>query len=158
MKKTARKAAKKTTKPAMTFEDVVNSIPAATPIYYQLGTEPVATEGEWTEPDGDGMSLPEGFSWADPEVDEKPPVVDDKPVVEERPVTVSKVAPEVTPEPKKATVSIDDLAESVERLIKVIRFIYGRAKRKTTYNPDDIAKATRWVDEAERQLAQLRKK
>lgn len=142
----------------MTFEDVLDSIPAETPIYYQLGTEPVAKEEGWAEPDGMGMSLPEGFSWGDPEADEKPPVVDDKPVVEEKKVMASEKPPEAIPEPKKANVGIDDLAESVEKLIKVIRFIYSRAKRKTTYNPDDIAKATLWVDEAERQLAYLRKR
>jgi hypothetical protein len=145
MKKTTKKAAKKASKPAFTFEDVVDSIPDTAPVYHQLGATPVDEDDEWVFGDS-------------PEMDEKAPVAEAEVVLVESPPEVAVEPPDAIPEPKQGKPTIEDLALTAERLLKVIRFIYGRAKKKITYNPDDIAVATRWVDEADRQLSQLRKK
>jgi hypothetical protein len=137
MKKTAKKLPRKNAKSKISFSDVIDSMTEEVPVYEEIGAENTSDEE----------------------------VLDSWESVPEEPVETVIPVTEVThvePEPKVEAVNFDkvtqdELVDSIQKLIKIIRFLYGKAKFKVSYNPDDIAKAIRWVDAAERQLAQINK-
>jgi len=139
MKKTVKKQARKNAKTNVSFGDVIDSIPEEIPVYQEIGSK-TDIDVEYAD------------CWVD---DEKEPDAKVSAPVEE--VKEQEVLAPKEEEQPSHKVTRDELIESIQRLIKIIRFIYGKAKHKVKYDPNEIAKATRWVDEAERQLVHIRK-
>jgi hypothetical protein len=135
MKKTARKKPKS----KVSFGELIDSISDEIPVYQQLGANDNADD-EIQE------------DW---EAGEEPSKEVIAPAIEaEKP---KEEPPKMEEDLVSHIVTKDEMADSIEKLIKIIRYIYGRAKLKVSYNADDIARATRWVDAAERLLVHISK-
>lgn len=143
MKKATKRTSKKQSQPAVSFEDVIDSIPEPIPVFHQLGSSDDEDQESWV----DGMESKQ----------EEAPVVEETKEQAKEPEVAQKPATEPLIAKESEVATIESLSLSIERLLKVVRFIYKRAKKRVGYNPEDIALATRWVDEAERELAKVRR-